>query len=276
MTTHRLVSVRSDDDVAFAARLMRWAGVRHLPVIKGCTVVGVFTERDYLRYRAETGSELGFDPVSRFMASPAETISPDDLAAVASALMLSHGVGCLPVVADGELVGMVTANDILTADVRATAPPLSLDAPVSQVMTRNPAVLQPYESLAEAVALMTEQRVRHIPVTDPEGRLVGMLCDSNIRATIGDPVEALRGEIPGPAELQVSMAMTSPAESVSEDAPLSIVAERLAQAPIGALPVIDRMGCVAGVVSYVDVVRALLDPPVSPFNAGVQPPQRSR
>lgn len=130
MSTRRLVSIAPDDDVALALRLMRWAGVRHLPVVKGHTLVGVFTERDYLRYRAETGGLGALDPVSRFMSAPAEVVSPDDPATVASALMLSRRIGCVPVVADGELVGVVTPNDLLAADVRAAAPRLAAEAPL--------------------------------------------------------------------------------------------------------------------------------------------------
>jgi CBS domain-containing protein len=259
MATRRLVSVKPDDDVAFAARLMNWAGVRHVPVVKGRTVVGVFTERDYLRYRAETGGQGALDPVSRFMASPAETISPDDPLTAASALMLSRRLGCLPVVADGQLVGIITANDLLAADVRAATPHLSLDTPISSVMTPSPVVVHPHEPLLEAIALMAQRSVRHVPVTDAEGRLVGMVTDRDVRAAVGDPAEALRQERTEVDELLVSTVMTSPAESVGADATLAAVAERLTREPIGALPVVDRAGRVTGIVSYVDVVKILLD-----------------
>ena len=259
MTTRRIVSVKPDDDVAFAARLMSWAGVRHLPVVKGRAVVGVFTERDYLRYRVETGGQGALDPVSRFMASPAETISPDAPVAAASALMLSRRLGCLPVVADGQLVGMVTANDLMAADVRAAAPRLDLDTPISRVMSPSPVVVHPYEPLLEAVALMRQRGVRHVPVTDAEGRLVGMVSDRDVRAAIGDPAEALRNERTEIEEMLVSTVMTSPAESVGEDAPLSAVAARLAHEPIGALPVVDRADRITGIISYVDVVKVLLE-----------------
>ena len=259
MTTRRLVAVKPDDDVAFAARLMSWAGVRHLPVVKGRAVVGVFTERDYLRYRAETGGQGALDPVSRFMASPAETISPDDPVAAASALMLSRRLGCLPVVADGQLVGMVTANDLMAADVRAAAPRLDLDTPISRVMTPSPVVVHPYEPLLEAIALMGQRGVRHVPVADAEGRLVGMVSDRDVRTAIGDPAEAFRSERTEVEAMLVSTVMTSPAETVGEDAPLSAVAVRLAREPIGALPVVDRSGRITGMISYVDVVRVLLE-----------------
>jgi CBS domain-containing protein len=259
MTTRQVVSVKPDDDVAVAARLMKWAGVRHLPVVEGQAVVGVFTERDYLRYRAETGGEGGLDPVKRFMTSPAETISPDDPAAAASALMLSRRLGCLPVIAEGELVGIVSVNDLLAADVRAAAPRLELDSPIARVMSPNPVAVQPNQRLLEAVTLMAERGLRCLPVADQEGRLLGMVSDREVRAVVGDPAKALRRALADRDELLVSTVMTSPAASVPEDAPLSDVAARLAREPIGALPVIDRMGRVAGMVSYVDIVRALLE-----------------
>lgn len=259
MTTHRLVSVKPEDDVAFAARLMSWAGVRHLPVIKGRTVVGVFTERDYLRYRAVTGEAADADPVSAYMTAPAETVSPDDPAAMASAVMLASRVGCVPVIDEGRLVGIVTATDLLAAEVRAAAPRVGLGTPVSQVMKPHPAVVRPHQPVLEAVALMAEHGFRHVPVVDADGRLLGMVSDRDVRTAIGDPAEALRSEREEVDELRVSTVMTSPARSIGEDAPLSEVAERLARESIGALPVLDEGGRVVGIISYTDLVRALLD-----------------
>ena len=52
--------------------------------------------------------------------------------------MLSRRIGCVLVVMDGKLVGMLTANDLLMADVRAAAPRIDLGAPVSRVMVPHP------------------------------------------------------------------------------------------------------------------------------------------
>jgi CBS domain-containing protein len=259
MNTRRLASVKPDDDLAMAARLMSQSGVRHLPVVDGRAVVGVFTERDFLRYRAETGGEGALDPVSRFMSAPAETVSPDDPVAAAGALLLSRRIGCLPVVADGRLVGILTVNDLLAEDVRAALPAVDLDGPISAVMVRSPLVVRPDEPLLEAVALMTGNGIRHVPVTDSDGHLVGMISDRDVRTAVGDPVEALRSERVGVDELRVAGVMTTPAASVPEETSLSSVAERMARDMIGALPVVDRSGRVTGIVSYVDLVRVLLD-----------------
>src|SRR5436190_22064698 len=76
MKTRNLVSVRPDDDLAMAMQIMRWAGVRHLPVVERHRVVGVITERDFLRYRAETGGSGGAASVRGFMSTPAEVGRP--------------------------------------------------------------------------------------------------------------------------------------------------------------------------------------------------------
>jgi len=57
MRTKNVLSVRADDDVAMAAQLLRWGSVRQLPVVEKGNVVGVFSETDLLRYRAETGGQ---------------------------------------------------------------------------------------------------------------------------------------------------------------------------------------------------------------------------
>jgi acetoin utilization protein AcuB len=261
MNTRRVVSLNPDDDVAFAARLMSWAGVRHLPVVDKQGVLGVFSERDYLRYLAEKGGDGAGDQVSRFMSAPANTLVPEDPAISASALLLAQHNGCVTVVdeEDGRLVGIVTASDILAADVRAAAPPVAIDIPVSRAMTSHPVVVHPEQPLLEAVALMSERGFRHVPVTSADGRLAGMISDRDIRTAIGDPIEALHRDLTELEELRISSVMTTPGESVSEDTPLFEVAHRLAHGTVGAYPVLDKANHVVGLVSYVDVMQFLLE-----------------
>jgi CBS domain-containing protein len=260
MTARRVLSVAPEDDVMFAARLMSWAGVKHLPVCEAGKVIGVFTERDYLRYRSEARSSGGHVPVSRFMTSPAITVRPQDSAAAAAALMLSRGFGYLPVVDDDDdLVGVLAAGDILAADARASVPRTDAAVSIAEVMTRDPVTARPYQPVLEAVALMTERGFKHVPILDDAGRLVGIISDRDVRTAIGDPAEALHRDLTELEEMPISSVMTAPAESVSDEAPLVEVAHRLAHESIGALPVVDRGGRVVGIVSYVDVVRKLLD-----------------
>jgi CBS-domain-containing membrane protein len=260
MTTRRVLSVAPEDDVMFAARLMSWAGVRHLPVCDGRRVIGMFTEHDYLRHRCQAGPAEGDVPVNRFMTAPVVTARPQDAVSAAAELMLSRHISCLPVVdEDDQLIGILAGSDVVAADARASAPRTDAAVAVAEVMTRDPATARAYQPVLEAVALMTERGFKHVPIVDEDGHLVGIVSDRDVRTAIGDPAEALSRDLTELEEMPISTVMTTPAESVSEGAPLVEVAHRLAHESIGALPVIDGNGRVVGIVSYVDVVRKLLD-----------------
>ncbi len=259
MNTQRVASLRPEDDVALAFRMMGRLGVRHLPVVRNRRVEGVFSERDYLRYRAETGGTGQRDPVGRFMTAPAMTIAPEEPLATASAMMLGARVGCLPVVDDGQLVGILTTSDILAAEMGSPNTMVAgPDTPVARVMSPDPVTVRAYHPLLEAVALMAERGFRHVPVTDQDDRLVGMVSDRDVRTAVGDPATALQRELTELEDLRVSTVMTTPVETVGPDTPLAEVARRLTAEGIGALPVVDGESRILGVVSYVDVVRALL------------------
>jgi CBS-domain-containing membrane protein len=269
MRTRNLISVRRDDDVAMAAQLMAWAGIRHLPVLDagerddgdGARVVGVFTERDLLRYRAETGGGGGLDPVGAFMTAPAETIRPDADIAEASARIIAGHLGCLPVIdSDDTLVGIVTTTDLVGLHLsRPLQEPdgMGEQPRVALAMRRNPATVRPYFPLLEAVGIMVDHGVRHVPVTDDGGRVVGIISDSDVRTAIGDPVEALQREWEELEELKVSSVMTTDVVTVREDVGLLDAARAFIDHRIGAIPVLDGAERIVGIVSYVDVLRAL-------------------
>src|SRR2546423_10989642 len=155
MRTRNLVSVRPEDDLAVAAQIMRWAGVRHLPVLEGTEVVGVLTERDLLRHRAEAGGQKEGDLVRTFMTRPAEVISPDDDVAAACALLVARKIGCLPVVDGGKLVGIVTTTDLLGSQLAASLSPSPATITRAEgAMKRDPATVPPYAPLLEAAGVM--------------------------------------------------------------------------------------------------------------------------
>jgi CBS domain-containing protein len=260
MRTRNLVSVRPEDDLTVAAQIMRWAGVRHLPVLDDGTVVGVLTERDLLRHRADAGREDG-DPVRAYMTASPEVIGPEDDVASACAQMVARKIGCLPVVDGGKLIGIVTTTDVVGSQIAAglRAPPASA-ARVELAMKRDPAIVAPYAPLLEAVGIMVDRDVRHVLVVDEARKVVGIVSDRDVRTAIGDPLEALRQELTELEELKVSGVMTTDVITVREDARLSEVARLFVDERVGALPVTDAKGRVVGLVSYVDVIRALLTP----------------
>jgi acetoin utilization protein AcuB len=114
MTTDNVSTIGEDESLAAAAHRMTWTSCRHLPVVKDREVVGVLSERDLLAWIAE-GHRLDgpTDLVRAAMVRPPLLATPDDDIGEAAARMLSHRVGCLPVVTSGKLIGMLTRGDLL-------------------------------------------------------------------------------------------------------------------------------------------------------------------
>lgn len=113
------------------------------------------------------------------------TCAPDDTLADVADLLVGHNIGSLVVMQDNEMVGIVTERDILRA-CAATRGPLEF-LRVSERMTRCPVVAALQDEVADVMCIMTERRIRHVPVVE-HGRLVGII-------SIGDTVKAQHDEL---------------------------------------------------------------------------------
>ncbi len=129
------------------------------------------------------------------------------------------------------------------------------------LMTPNPLTVAPQASIAEAWDVMRELAVRHVPVVE-EGVLVGMLSDRDLaqvdlaRVLRVEGADALRGEL----ETPIAEVMSSDVISVEPDTEVGDVISLLLEHKIGALPVVEPgTQEVLGIISYVDVLRALQD-----------------
>ncbi len=98
-----------------------------------------------------------------------------------------HGVGALPVVADGKLVGIVTMTDLMMKELRPTVreryehpdagrEPLT----AAMLMTRDVVTVGPTEPIVVAVRLMFEHGVNRLPVVDGAGSVVGLISSSDV------------------------------------------------------------------------------------------------
>ncbi len=115
-----LFTVRADDIVDFAASLMDWRHVRHVPVEgDDGELVGLVSHRALLRLVA-TG-RLGPDKkvtVSEIMNPEPVTVTPDTSTVEAIRMMREGNMACLPVVKDGKLVGLITEHDLIVVSSR--------------------------------------------------------------------------------------------------------------------------------------------------------------
>ena len=115
-----LFTVRADDIVDFAASLMDWRHVRHVPVEgDDGELVGLVSHRALLRLVA-TG-KLGPDKkvtVSEIMNPDPVTVTPETSTVDAIRLMREGNMACLPVVRDRKLVGLITEHDLIVVSSR--------------------------------------------------------------------------------------------------------------------------------------------------------------
>jgi len=128
-------------------------------------------------------------------------------------------------------------------------------------MTPDPITIAPDASISDAWDLMSEHDIRHVPVVQ-DGALVGMLSSRDLplsdilRLLSVEGAVALNREMAKP----VSKIMSRDVISVVPDARASDLVRLLLEHKIGAIPVVGAItGRVLGIVSYIDVLRALQD-----------------
>jgi len=109
------------------------------------------------------------------------TIGPEESVFEAIRRMAERGIGALVVVEGEEPVGIVTERDYARKVILKGRS--SKETPVREIMSAPVIFIRPEQTIEEAMALMTEKKIRHLPVLD-QGRLGGMV-------SIGDVVRAI-------------------------------------------------------------------------------------
>ncbi len=117
-----VVTIGRNDDLRMVDDIMAERRVRHVPVVENDVVVGLVTQRDM--FKAQMSSAMGYGEkgqraflhtvvVKEIMSHPVVTIEPNTSVAEAVDLIMSRDIGCLPVVQNDRLVGIVTKTNLL-------------------------------------------------------------------------------------------------------------------------------------------------------------------
>lgn len=96
-------------------------------------------------------------------------------------LMAERRVGALPVTRDGELVGMISERDYARKVILLGRS--SAETPVAQIMSSPVVTIGPQEDVRRCMELMTDRRIRHLPVMDG-ARMVGMISIGDLVRTV--------------------------------------------------------------------------------------------
>jgi CBS domain-containing protein len=124
--------------------------------------------------------------IKELMHEGVEAVSPDTSIAVVAKTMRDKDIGAVPVLQDGELVGIITDRDLA---VRALANGQDLTKLTARnVMTTGVASCQESDDADQAVQLMESKHIRRLPVIDENRRMVGMV-------SLGDLCHAMPADV---------------------------------------------------------------------------------
>lgn len=131
---------------------------------------------------------------------------------------------------------------------------------VGDLMVREVITVEPGERLFEAVSIMNEHRVRHLPVLD-EGRLVGIITNRDIRFLVNEVSEEDRDR--GNYILSLNDKVVDVMEKnpivTGADVPLDEILDVFLEEKIGAVPVVDDQDYLLGIIGYIDLLKVLRD-----------------
>ena len=131
LMTTGVATLDADEWISIAETIMKLGRIRHMPVVdKTGRLVGIVTERDL--FRGALARLLGLDetqraamralPVSQVMTTRLFTTTPDTPLRDAAHLMAERKIGCLPVLSQGKLVGILTEGDFVACFAQALDP----------------------------------------------------------------------------------------------------------------------------------------------------------
>lgn len=119
--TKKVFTISPDDSISDAVSLMKGKRIKHIPVLKDDKLKGIISDRDIKEYTPSKATTLDIfelhyllakTKVKEIMKSKVITTTPDTPVEEAAMVMHDQGVGCLPVVEQGRLAGIISDKDI--------------------------------------------------------------------------------------------------------------------------------------------------------------------
>lgn len=108
------------------------------------------------------------------------SVSPDATVLDATRVMNQHRIGALIVLEEGEIAGIFTERDVLQRVIGEERDPSRMQ--VGEVMTRDVVCAPPETELDELSEVMRVKRIRHVPICDEEGQLMGLISIGDVNA----------------------------------------------------------------------------------------------
>ncbi len=127
--TKKVIILYPNDYLSDAISMMKGHRIKHLPVMKNDKLKGILSDRDIKEYTPSKATTLDIyelhyllakTSIKDVMKTKVVTTAPDAPVEEAAMIMLDHNIGCLPVLEQGHLVGIISDKDIFRALVDIT------------------------------------------------------------------------------------------------------------------------------------------------------------
>lgn len=130
---------------------------------------------------------------------------------------------------------------------------------LGQIMTREPRTLAATASLLEAMTLLRDHRIRHIPIVDAQHRVLGIVTDRDVKRATPSPIAAQRDQweqvVKGTTLAKV---MTKDPLTLNPVTPFKEALRRVVEDRIGCIPIVES-GRLVGIVTTHDLLKAVLE-----------------
>ncbi|WP_394185768.1 acetoin utilization AcuB family protein [Metabacillus halosaccharovorans] len=153
-----VITLRPEDTISLALKSMKENKIRHIPIVNDHHIlVGIITERDVKDaspsiFQLELKENFLTKPIKNVMSTDLITGHPLDFVEEIAAVLIDNQIGCLPILQDRKLVGLITETDLLHTFVKLTG----ADQPASHLEIRVP---NKPGMLAEVSSILLNRRV---------------------------------------------------------------------------------------------------------------------
>lgn len=174
--TREVIFVESSETIRIVLNKMKISKRGRLPIVEGKNkLVGVISETDFLR-KASNFSVFENMKIEDVMIRKPFCIFPKNTILDVIKIIVNTKYRRLPVVEGGNLVGYITSTKLFSKLFENKFSVDFVKKPIADIMTRNPIVVQPTESLSNVLKLMNEKKISSMLIVK-EGRIEGIFTE---------------------------------------------------------------------------------------------------
>ena len=269
--------LNADDPVSHARKLMLRHRISTLPVLNEGRMVGIVTKSDISNRLAQAEPlwrrrPIDQIPIKLLMTESVITIYPEASISQAASLMLENTVHNIPVVKNGNIVGIVTRTDLVRYVAENTE---EVKTKIPKLMTEDVVSVHRHHTINHVIDEMNKNEIERVVVKDDAGKSVGIISREYLALNLltdiqGDlstkNIKMARKSSPGGQKtyryvkevpLTAEDIMISPIISIDASENVSAAAKRMIEERVTALPVSDGEDIV-GILSRTDIMKAIL------------------